>query len=82
MALEERTSPKKIIRWLWIALLVVLLGALDWGIQWATYTRPPLDEALAVERQVVHKVSTGKHQREGIMAFLEKRKPDFSTDPD
>jgi len=42
----------------------------------------PLDEALAVERQVVHKVSTGKHQREGIMAFLEKRKPDFSTDPD
>jgi len=47
MTLEERTSPKKIIRWLWIALLVVLLGALDWGIQWATYTRPPLDEALA-----------------------------------
>jgi enoyl-CoA hydratase len=41
-----------------------------------------LDEALAVERQVVHKVSAGKHQREGIMAFLEKRKPDFSTNPD
>ena len=41
-----------------------------------------LDEALAVERQVVHRVSAGEHQREGILAFLEKRKPDFSTDPD
>ena len=41
-----------------------------------------LDEALKVERQVVHKVASGKHQTEGIMAFLEKRKPDFSTDPD
>lgn len=41
----------------------------------------PLEEALAVERQAVHKVSSGKHQVEGMMAFLEKRKPDFSTDP-
>ena len=41
-----------------------------------------LDEALAIERQVVHRASAGKHQQEGIMAFLEKRKPDFTTDPD
>lgn len=36
------------------------------------------DQALAVERQAVHKVSSGKHQMEGMMAFLEKRQPDFS----
>jgi enoyl-CoA hydratase/carnithine racemase len=42
----------------------------------------PLEDALAVERRAVHKVSAGKHQMEGMMAFLEKRKPDFSTDPD
>ncbi len=41
-----------------------------------------LDEALAVERQAVHKVSSGKHQMEGMMAFMEKRPPDFSGDPD
>jgi enoyl-CoA hydratase/carnithine racemase len=41
-----------------------------------------LDEALTVERQVGHKVAAGKHQLEGMMAFLEKRKPDFSTDSD
>ena len=41
-----------------------------------------LDDALAIERQAVHRASTGKHQMEGMMAFLEKRKPDFSTDPD
>jgi enoyl-CoA hydratase len=41
-----------------------------------------LEEALAVERQAVHKVSSGKHQLEGMMAFLEKREPDFSTDPE
>lgn len=46
MPLEDRISPKKNYRWLWITLLVVLLGALGWGIQWATYARPPLDEAL------------------------------------
>lgn len=47
MTLKNRTSPKMRFRWLWIMLLVVLLGALGWGIQWATYARPPLDEALA-----------------------------------
>lgn len=41
-----------------------------------------LEDALKLEREHVHKVSAGKHQMEGMMAFLEKRKPDFSTDPD
>ncbi len=41
-----------------------------------------LDEAIALERTAVHKVSTGKHQLEGMMAFLEKRDPDFTTDPE
>ena len=41
-----------------------------------------LQEALAVERQAVHKAASGKHQMEGMMAFLEKRPPDFSTDPE
>ncbi|MFT4612888.1 MAG: enoyl-CoA hydratase/carnithine racemase [Bacteroidia bacterium] len=27
------------------------------------------------------KASSGSHQLEGMMAFLEKRKPDFSSDP-
>ena len=41
-----------------------------------------LEEALKIEREAVNKVSTGKHQMEGMMAFLEKREPDFSTDPE
>jgi hypothetical protein len=41
-----------------------------------------LDDALALEREHVHKVSAGKHQMEGMMSFLEKRSPDFSSDPD
>ncbi len=41
-----------------------------------------MDKALATEREAVHKVSSGKHQLEGMMAFLEKRKPDFSGPPD
>ena len=44
--------------------------------------RASLDDALAVERRAVHKAASGKHQMEGMMAFLEKRKPDFSTDPE
>ena len=46
METNKQTLPKKSFRWLWIILLVVLAGALIWGISWATYARPPLDEAL------------------------------------
>jgi len=31
----------------WVILSIVLLGLLIWGIQWATFARPPLPEALA-----------------------------------
>lgn len=41
-----------------------------------------LEEALAEERRAVHKAAGGKHMQEGMMAFLEKRAPDFSGDPD
>lgn len=40
-----------------------------------------LDEAIALEREAVQKTTLTKHQREGMMAFMQKRKPDFSTDP-
>ncbi len=40
-----------------------------------------LDDALAVERRAVHKTMGSRHQREGMMAFFEKRRPDFSSDP-
>jgi pimeloyl-ACP methyl ester carboxylesterase len=37
------TSKKKIF---WGFIIIVLAGALIWGVQWATYARPPLPEAL------------------------------------
>ncbi len=40
-----------------------------------------LEEAIRLEREAVHKTSMTKHQLEGMMAFLQKRTPDFSTDP-
>jgi enoyl-CoA hydratase/carnithine racemase len=42
----------------------------------------PEKETLATERKQVHRVASGKHQMEGLKAFMEKRKADFSTDPD
>jgi hypothetical protein len=47
MFYQKNNSPKKKYRWLWIGLLVLLAALLVWGIQWATYARPPLDEALS-----------------------------------
>ena len=41
------TTPKKSLRWLWVALAVAVIAALIWGVQWATYARPPLPDALA-----------------------------------
>jgi dienelactone hydrolase len=41
--------------WLFAVFGVILLGGLVWGIQWATYARPPLPEAvdaLASDAQV------------------------------
>ena len=41
-----------------------------------------LDEALALEREAVHFTTGTNHAIEGYMAFLEKREPDFSSDPE
>ncbi|MFK7898143.1 MAG: enoyl-CoA hydratase/isomerase family protein [Myxococcota bacterium] len=38
----------------------------------------PLEEALRVEREAVHRCAKSKDQREGMMAFLQKRKPVFT----
>ena len=40
-----------------------------------------LDEALLRERVAIHNTMMTKHQMEGMMAFMQKRKPDFSSDP-
>lgn len=44
--LTQKQSNNK-VRWLLIALFVVFIGLLLWGINWATYARPPLPEAVA-----------------------------------
>ncbi len=38
----------------------------------------PLDEALAVERRAVHRCARTKDQIEGMVAFMEKRRPVFT----
>lgn len=40
----------------------------------------PLDTAISLEREAVHKTAASKHRAEGMNAFMEKRKPDFSTE--
>lgn len=40
-----------------------------------------IDEALRLEREAVHKTMGSKHQLEGMKAFMQKRTPDFSSDP-
>ncbi len=41
---NSKFNPLK--RWILIALAIILAGTLIWGISWATYSRPPLPEAL------------------------------------
>jgi enoyl-CoA hydratase/carnithine racemase len=38
----------------------------------------PLEEGLKIERELVEPLFGGKESREGIQAFMEKRKPEFS----
>lgn len=40
-----------------------------------------IEEALQLEREAVHKTMGSKHQLEGMKAFMEKRSPDFSSEP-
>ncbi len=41
----------------------------------------PLQDSIHLERKAVHKTTGTKHQKEGMMAFVQKRTPDFSSDP-
>ena len=43
---KTQSSTKKIRKWLLVAFVVVIVGLLFWGIQWATFARPPLPEAI------------------------------------
>jgi enoyl-CoA hydratase/carnithine racemase len=38
----------------------------------------PLDEGLEVERELVEPLFEGEEAREGLQAFVEKRRPEFS----
>ena len=44
---RPRNAPVKRPGWVVVTLSVIVIGALVWGIRWATYARPPLPEALA-----------------------------------
>jgi hypothetical protein len=46
MKQHSQNSTNKIQRWLLAVLVVFILGILVWGIRWATFTRPPLPEAV------------------------------------
>jgi len=39
-------SRKRSLKWLLAILGVVFIAAILWGVQWATYARPPLPEAI------------------------------------
>ena len=41
----------------------------------------PIEEALRLEREAVHKTMGSKHQLEGMKAFMQKRTLDFSSEP-
>jgi dienelactone hydrolase len=47
MAQARQFQLKNKRRWIWVGLAALLVGALAWGYSWASYARPPLDEALA-----------------------------------
>jgi len=45
--MKQRIKKSPILKWSLRVLAVVIIGALIWGIQWATFARPPLPEAMA-----------------------------------
>ena len=44
---ENNSNPFTLKHWILIALAIILMGLLIWGISWATFARPPLPEAEA-----------------------------------
>ena len=42
----KKNSKNSKSKYLLLVLSIVFIGALFWGIQWATYARPPLQEAM------------------------------------
>jgi len=40
-------SSKNIRKWFLAVFVILILGALFWGIRWATFARPPLPDAVA-----------------------------------
>jgi len=44
--MRQRIKKSRILKWSLRVLVVVIIGALIWGIQWATFARPPLPEAI------------------------------------
>jgi len=46
MNTHSKNPKNKIRRWMFAAFVVIVIGALVWGIQWATFARPPLPEAV------------------------------------
>ena len=45
--MKQPINKSRIRKWSLLVFAVVIIGALIWGIQWATYARPPLPEAIA-----------------------------------
>ena len=41
-----KKSRRRFLKWLLVVLGVFIVAATLWGIQWATYARPPLPEAI------------------------------------
>jgi len=41
-----KTSPRRLLKPLLVILGVIFAAAVLWGVQWATYARPPLPEAI------------------------------------
>ncbi|MCP5100704.1 MAG: alpha/beta hydrolase [Chloroflexi bacterium] len=43
---HAQNSPVKRLRWFPIAVLVIVIGILFWGLRWATFSRQPLPETV------------------------------------
>jgi len=44
--MKQRMKKSRIFKWLLLIFAIVIIGALFFGLQWATFARPPLSEAM------------------------------------